>query len=267
MSKLIKSSFTKTLTKESIVEIKSSLPQTDTSISPNFKEEEKEQEIKEDVIYYLSDAKREAQKVIDEANRYKEQVALEMEEAKSNALAKANLQYETSKKQGFEDGYSKGKEEGFSSCKEEIQRARSIVTLAQNEYEKTLENAYPQILEIGLTVAKKIIGVELEENEVWKNIVSNAIEEVKEQDEIIICVHPNRYEETLRHKEELEKMTAHTHKMMIYPDITLPSNGCTIETPYGKMEAGVGSQLKELKEQLLELERQGECNGSQSHPE
>ncbi|MBM7094172.1 flagellar assembly protein FliH [Bacillus sp. H-16] len=262
MSKFIKSSMAKKTNVTSIIQIKSLNSEPEPKMSDDLLFEQEEAE---DVTVQLERAKEEAFRLIEEANAYKEQVKSELASQRERAKEEAVSLYEMRKKEGWEKGYSDGHEAGLKACEEELAGARETVKRSRQDYLDTLEKASPDILSIALAAAEKILGTTLTEEAMWAEFVSRAVEEVKDQQEIAVYIHPDRYEETLRHKPELEQIVLSAKHIYIYPDRNLPLSGCTIETPFGKMEAGLGSQLHELKHQLKEIQRQDETDEGKSN--
>jgi flagellar assembly protein FliH len=183
---------------------------------------------------------------------YRKQQEESFEETKRIQLSQAE-------DEGFTKGYEAGISEGQKSIQKDVQEAKHIVQLAKQDYEQKLEEASGEILELAMKVAEKIVSQTLETtSSAWVSLVKEAITEVREQEEVKLYVAPAWYETTLSHKKELEGIALHTRELLIFPDDSLSTNGCVIETSFGQLEASVDSQLKEIKRLLSESLKKGD---------
>ncbi|MCL7746466.1 flagellar assembly protein FliH [Halalkalibacter alkaliphilus] len=188
-------------------------------------------------------------KVIRETIRMEqEQATLEIEQLK-----------QTAEEQGYKDGYEKGQAEGFSSYSNLIDQAQHIINQSEQEYEKTIESAQPVIVELAAALAQRMVNQKLTEDpDMWADLLTQVMTEVREHENVRIYVHPDWFERTNQQKEELEQLLSHTERLFIYPDAGLMKNGCVIESKYGRIDATVDKQLSELKLQLLEKLKEGD---------
>ena len=67
-----------------------------------------------------------------------------------------------------------------------------------------------------------------------------------------IHVHPNQYEFLLSKKEEILSIFTQDTNLVIYPDSDLSEGSCLIESPTGRIDAGIDTQLTEIKNALIE---------------
>ncbi|UTR15100.1 flagellar assembly protein FliH [Salipaludibacillus sp. LMS25] len=172
---------------------------------------------------------------------------------------KKRIQFSQAEDEGFTKGYEAGVQEGQKSIQKDVQEAKHIVQLAKHDYEQKLDEASGEILELAMKVAEKIVSQTLETtSNAWISLVKEAITEVREQEEVKLYVAPAWYETTLSHKKELEGIALHTRELLIFPDDSLPTNGCVIETPFGQLEASADSQLREIKRLLSENLKKGD---------
>src|SRR5699024_8664146 len=72
-----------------------------------------------------------------------------------------------------------------------LSQANSIIELAQQDYEQSLEKAQEDILSLSVHIAKKIIRNTLNDDpKSFMPLVSEAINEVKDQTNVSIYLHP-----------------------------------------------------------------------------
>lgn len=206
----------------------------------------------------LKEAEKEAEHILFDAQQKANATYQELETIKSQISEEAQRRYETAQHEGYEKGYADGVEAGRNTYHEEIEKAKDIILLAKEDYNRHIQDSEPVMLELAIEVAKKIIGNTLKgTSDAWMYLVKEATSEVRAQKEITISVHPSNYEQTLGHLDELKQIAINTHQLLIYPNGDLQEGACLIETPFGQLEASIDSQLKEIKLALLEKLKEG----------
>jgi flagellar assembly protein FliH len=204
------------------------------------------------------DAKKTAEEIILNAKRQAELLQNELLKQEEEIRAEAEQIFQEAEKKGWQQGYEAGQLEGKSQYEKEIRKAGDLVRKAKEDYFSHLEKAEPVMLELAMEVAEKIIGETLERTgDAWTYLIEEAVREVRSHEEITIYIHPEKYENVLHHKDELQQIALHTRELYIYPEAGIGKNDCVIETPYGRVDAGVDSQLKEIKMTLQEKLKEG----------
>lgn len=244
LSNVIKAPFTKTdHHNKKVIEIKHCfLPQKEAPTLEDTREHER----------MIEQAKQEARLIQQEAEQYyhsvKQQILQEQEQwqIEKQQLAKMAQQ------EGYEAGFLQGKEEAFRQYEQLIHEAKRIVETANEQFYAQMEATDETILLIGLKVAERILGEKLADSEHFLSLVKRAIREAREQSEVKIYVHPCYYEWLVQQKEELKAMFNEPVDLFLYPDEQLQETSCIIETPFGRIDASVDTQLQQIKEQLLE---------------
>lgn len=154
---------------------------------------------------------------------------------------------------GYKVGYDAGYEEVFEKHQEQLNEANRIVSLAKKDYDKTLNNQEQAILQLAITAAERIMNNQLEETpELFHKIVKQAIKELQDSSNVEIYVHRHNYEHLYEHKEELEEVLRDEDILSIYIDDSLAETDCIIKHPYGQIDAGIDTQLKQIKQALEE---------------
>ena len=160
---------------------------------------------------------------------------------------------------GYRDGFEEGRRAAEAEWAEQIAEAKRLAALAEQDYKAYLARAEADILHLSVAIAGKIVDQALAEKpERWTELVANAVREARDQDPIQIIVPTRWYERTVQARNELQKIVRDA-RLAIYVDESLAANDCYIETPYGRIVASVDSQLKIIKQKLLEsLEESGD---------
>lgn len=198
----------------------------------------------------LEQSKKEFQAEVDKWHSERETEKKRMEE-------EAELTFNQSAEQGYQDGLEQGKQE-YSSL---IDRAKETVDQSKVDYHNKIAESSPVMLDLAFTIARKVIGDTFKtDDSAWLILVKEAVTEIREQEEVKIYIHPSWYETTLQQKKELQGIALHTRELLIFPDDSLTENDCLIETPYGQIDASVDSQLRELKRVLVEKLKEGDAH-------
>lgn len=201
----------------------------------------------------VNQAKREAAGILELAKHKSREIRQQIEKEEAEAKKEREEAFRLKEKEGYEKGFVKGTIDGKKSYESRVAQANQLIDQARAAYRKYLKEAEPEILELSMAVAEKIIGtsVTLDEDK-WFSLVSKAVREVRDQETIKITVSPLRFEDLNQRKPEMDVFVQDT-KIFIYADSDFEKNDCTIETAFGKINAGVDSQLSVIKAKLKEL--------------
>lgn len=211
----------------------------------------------------LADAESKATEIIaaaeEEAAQLRQQIKLEQAEWES----KEKQFIEQAQDVGYSQGFEAGKTAGYAEVEKELTLAKNVIHAAKRDYATKVQSAEATILQLGLKVAEKIIGLEIEKNEhTFLSIVKNALKEVRNDREVQVHVHPMYYELLQTQMEELLSVFPADTSLYIYPDEELLETACVIESSHGRLDASIDSQLSEVKQKLFELLERGIHEGS-----
>ncbi|MCF6137106.1 flagellar assembly protein FliH [Pseudalkalibacillus berkeleyi] len=203
----------------------------------------------------LMNAKKEAEQILADAHR---EVQLKYEELERKE-AEIEQVVNKAQQQGAQDGFEKGYKQGLQQSEEEyrgkLDEATKVISVAQSHYHRKLTEAEPQMIELSVKIASKIIGQALQMDDNWRVFVTEALNQVKKEEDLKVFVPPIHYETTAELAHHLSKVF--NCEITVYPDSTATENSCIIETPYGRIDATIDSQLLELKNKLIELVGEG----------
>ncbi|GGA63105.1 flagellar assembly protein FliH [Ornithinibacillus halotolerans] len=158
------------------------------------------------------------------------------------------------KEEGFYAGFSQGEKESKEQYQSLIDEANAIVLSAKRDYQQTVEKSEEAILQLAISVAEKIMKQELSNQpEAFLPIVKAAIAELKDQNELIVYVHPDNFEELIANKLDLEKVVNQKATLSIYMNENMQVGSCVIEHPFGKIDASIQTQLNKIQEVLHEI--------------
>lgn len=205
----------------------------------------------------IQKANQEADGIIQSAKAEAEQIRRSIFEEQQAWLTEREMQKEEARQEGFLTGLDAGKEEGLKQYSAGLLEARAIVAQSKEDYIEKVVSSEETVVKLAVKLAEKLIFIQLEEHPEWfLELVQKALREVREYPDIKIFVHPIHYPHLLNHKNELENVLMSKTDLYIFPDESLPEGSCQIESPFGKMDAGIDTQLQQLKLQMLELVRE-----------
>ncbi|MGG3956062.1 flagellar assembly protein FliH [Bhargavaea massiliensis] len=249
LSKVIKAPFARTCTEQrAVIQVKKVLPDMQQEAH-----EQHEEATIQHVQMMIEQAEQQAANIRQEADMYYASVQQQIAEEQRKWEEERNEWINEARQEGYVVGLEQGRQDGLQQYMEAIREAKQIVQSANEQFYHILQSADETILLVACKVAERIIGERLAENkEHFLGLVKQVIKEVREHEEVKIYVHPAYYDVVVRQKEELKALFSQDVHLFIYPDETLAETSCIVESPFGRIDASVDTQLEQLKQQLLE---------------
>ncbi len=202
---------------------------------------------KEKEIIELGEQK--AREIVEQA----EQQALEIiEQAKQQALLEVDSIKEAAHKEGFEAGH----QEGFEKITEEMQnQVLTVNDFAKSQFDikqNIVKSASLDIITLVINIAEKICTKAVELNQdVLKNITENAINSLKEKENITITVNPKMASAIYEISEELKEKIPQLSSIKIVEDSSVSADGTIVESPLSRVDSRVKSQINEISEKMF----------------
>ena len=165
-----------------------------------------------------------------------------------NLVSRAQDEAETIKKSAFEEGYRKGLEQAQA----DMDLFRNNVASFMNATKNVFEYIAPDILEISVDIAKKIIKKEVETDpQVLINTIVDVLKShAKNEPKIIIRVRPQAVQFI---KDTLPNITYQygiDAKINIVADPSIEEGGCVFQTNNGIVDASIDTQVEIIKKAL-----------------
>lgn len=202
----------------------------------------------------IESTKKELKQLQSEKERLLQSVQEEIETEKHNWQKEKEHWIEQAKQEGYNAGFALGKEDGYSQYKALIDQANSIIQSAREDYYQTVEQNEETIIHLAMHTAEKILQQKIADKpEMFINIVRTAIQDIKDQSNITIYLHPANYQFVLQQKEELMRLLEKEAALSIHINERLAENACIIEHPYGQIDASVDTQLTQIRQILQEF--------------
>jgi type III secretion protein L len=169
-----------------------------------------------------------------EAEIIRERAMAEAKEIKAAAMAEG----EEIKQRAREEGYMEGKAAGAEELTEMIATSSQRLQMIEAQVE-------PQLKELALRIAKKILGRELEFHpEAVVDIVKQALsDKARQRREVYLRVNPEDMQYIREHKAELLEVLGRAKEIGLREDPDVSPHGVVIETDAGTIDAQLETQL------------------------
>jgi flagellar assembly protein FliH len=191
----------------------------------------------------------------DKARKLKEEVVTAAKDEAEKLLSDVNTRIDEIKQKGYDDGFKKGYEEGLIKVDKEMKnilsKLESIAIQALEEKNKAVLQAEPQIIELSIELAKKILEFEVQTDPtVVVKIAKRAIRKVVEAEKARLRVNPGDLEEVKSHFGEITASGGIITKIDVMPDPKIQLGGCVIDFDNGSIDAQLKTQIEEYGKSL-----------------
>ena len=168
-----------------------------------------------------------------------------------NLISRAREEAEAIRENASQDGY----QAGLEMAKEDILMLKDAIEEFYSAKQQVYDSIAPDILEISIDIAKKIIKKEISEN---PDIILSNIKEIlsglsKEETKIILKVNPVQAEMLRQEVPQAVNAAGLEAKVVIMPDENIMEGGCILTTTNGVIDATIETQMSIISEALKEL--------------
>ncbi|MBF0343150.1 MAG: hypothetical protein HQL06_02870 [Nitrospirae bacterium] len=173
-----------------------------------------------------------------------EQIKLDLEEMERQARQKAVLIEKEAYQKGLQKGIEEGEKTGLKNAQDittpMIEHLSRLIEDLKTFRTKSLEGLQPQVVELAVGIAKKIIGEELSvKPELIISIVKEALMRIDKAGHITIKVNPAVYDLIIKHKDNL---------LDVHSDV-----GFEVDTTVSQKGPVVASTTEEISTDIDEL--------------
>jgi len=208
-------------------------------------EEYDNEEVALSIQEQLDNANMQAQEIINQANTDAEMIIEGAKVEAENIMANAQSE-------GHQEGYNAGYREGLAKAKaaeDEVHQMRERLTL---EYEAKIAALEPRFVDILTRIYDNILHADLSKREdLVFMLLHDAIRDIDSGKNFIIHVSDKDYTYVNEHKEELLRGMGSNCSAEIIEDVMQPKGECYIECEGGIFDCGLGTQMENLKKELL----------------
>lgn len=198
----------------------------------------------------VKEAEQKAQEIINNAQNESvniiKQAETEQEQIKS--------QTEQLKKQSYDEGFQQGLADGLEKFKQDsLEGLKSLETLASTSFEmkqNIIKSADMDIVELVVAIARRITARAFDEN-MLKEITIEAINRLKNKEEVTIIVNPELVNSIVNLAEDFRKEISQLEHIKIIEDASLSADGTIVETPLSRVDSRISYQIDEIANNLM----------------
>ncbi len=206
---------------------------------PALTREEMELEIREKEALVLDRARQEAEKMLREA------------------LQQAEKEAETLRETAWKEGYQEALKKGEAEAKKLKKEAERILNEAHAAREELLAGAEPEIIQISINLAEKLLHCKIELNpQVIVSMISRSLEALPSGKEVVLKVHPGNEKTCREYLGALKGLIKNGSSLLIEADDEIPAGSCLVESEDAEVEFFLFRELHLLGRQLLQTASQ-----------
>ena len=168
-----------------------------------------------------------------------------------NLISRAREEAQSIKEAAAKEGY----QEGLEQAKADILDVKYAITAFLGAKQAVFDYIAPDILEISVEIAQKIIKKELQQdpNAILDNILALLKTLSKEETKITLRVNPAQVSLLKSEVPSLLNEAGLDAKVLVVPDETIMEGGCVVTTNNGVIDATIETQLAVISEALREI--------------
>lgn len=163
-----------------------------------------------------------------------------------NLVSRAQEEAGTIKDSAAKEGYNAG----IEKAQEDIQQVRNAIEEFLKAKQDVFEYIAPDILEISVDIAKKIVKKEIEQDpQVILETILDVLKTIsKDETKVSIKVNPAQLALAKESMPEIISSIGLEAKINIYSDDTIEIGSCIVQTSNGVVDATIDTQLEIIKQ-------------------
>lgn len=203
---------------------------------------EKEQEI-------IVNAEQRAAEMIEQANQQAQQL---MQAAEQEALSRV----EEITQKAHNEGFEAGRQEGYADITNELRdKVIAVNDFAYSNFDiknNIVKSAHSDIIRLVIEIAQKVCSTALElDDNIIKELTLQAINSLKDKEDITIIVHPEMAQKIYAISDELRERIPQLSSIKIVEDASVSPDGTIVESPMSRVDSRVTSQIGEIAQRLM----------------
>lgn len=168
-----------------------------------------------------------------------------------NLISRAREEAQNIKEAAAKEGY----QDGLSQARADLEDVKNAITAFLSAKQDVFNYIAPDIMEISVEIAQKIIKKELQQD---PSIILDNITEIlkglsKEETKITLRVNPVQVSLLKAEISDVMNNVGLEAKVLIVPDETIMEGGCMVTTTNGVIDATIETQLSVISEALKEI--------------
>jgi flagellar assembly protein FliH len=210
----------------------------------------------ESVPFDLQAVIRASHRIVDDSSNDARTLINDARERAKSIVNKALEMASELEEKGYQDGIERATTEQDAAMLIAVQEARdamqNVVEMVRNERRQFFLNAERDIIELAVSISKKIIQREVEtSSDVTTNVVRAALKRLSERDQVTIRVSPDDLEAIRTHRDEFLN-EGDIQDLRIVSDPRVDRGGVIIETDSGSIDGRLDAQLNMAQDALVQ---------------
>ncbi|MDD2671944.1 MAG: FliH/SctL family protein [Syntrophales bacterium] len=165
---------------------------------------------------------------------------------------KAERERQAALKEAYEKGFAEGVKAGIESEKARSASAVAASSTALRELatlrKKTLERVEPEILDLAVSIAEKIIQREVSAGrDVFVGVLKSAVRDILDREGIRIKLNPKDYQYVMEVDPNILEGLEGIKNPEFESDAGIREGGVVVETRFGEVDARIEKQLEEVR--------------------
>ncbi|MCR4944384.1 MAG: flagellar biosynthesis protein [Clostridium sp.] len=205
---------------------------------------------------YLSSYENIGKNIIADAQKESERIKLE---ALKNAEKVEKSAYEKGYSQGVKNGYEDGKNEAIQSvipkaeaeAKNIKNKALAMLTNAEADYEKYMQDKSDEIINLAFNIARKILNREVLKDDGVNSMIEEAFQQSRGESNFVIMCNEVHIDSIKTRIEGWKKKYGILGEIFVIEDNDLEPGNICVEKPSGKVEVGIDIGLAKLEEAIF----------------
>jgi len=212
----------------------------------------------DDVAQRIDAAKKEADKILQEADQEAERIERVAQESSDKIVADAYDQakgiMEKAQEEGYQAGFQKALDDSQASSNKIIEEALGIRDAWHEERAKIIKESESEVVALVLEITEKVLHKKLETDETLiEGLVQSAIENLNRISHLVLRVSPEDYNHAVSIKPMILAMTEKIDDIEIKQDSNLGNGSCIIDTDAGSIDSSLWTQYEQIKQVFEDL--------------
>jgi len=209
-------------------------------------------------IRQAEDPEKKAEEIIararDEAKLIVQEAELEAKRMLEEAQAQVEAVFAEAEQKAKEEGYRKVESLAQQHYQDLLAEAEAFRDRAKTEYEETIRSLEHDIVELSMSIARKILGAELETSrDVILKIAGEAIEACMNREQIVLKVSAEDYDYVMENVDRIRSRTGNIGQLEVRKEQTLPRGSCVVDTGYGMVDGSLETKMEMVEQAFREV--------------
>ena len=156
-------------------------------------------------------------------------------------------------KEGYDTGRAEAVDEAGGEAAKLLKTLKELNVELRNEEQRMIAEMEPQLVELAVQIAEKILHRELTQDaEAVRITVTAALNKLTDRDRVTIRANPADVALLKEFKLDMAASFDGVREVKVVDDENIARGGCIVETDMLRVNGDIGAQLKEIQQQLME---------------